>query len=70
MNFKVLEKYSRETYALIDENSEALMGRSLTDPQKKNVKDAIAVLGDLDNLTVHSRREAGVLRSSVHFKTR
>ena len=70
MNFKVLEKYSQETYALIDENSEALMGRSLTDSQKKLVKDSIAVLGDLDKLTVHSRREAGVLRSSVHFKTR
>lgn len=70
MNFKVLEKYSKETYALIDENSEALMGRSLTDSQKKLVKDSIAVLGDLDKLTVHSRREAGVLRSSVHFKTR
>jgi hypothetical protein len=70
MNFKVLEKYSKETYALIDENSEALMGKAFTDAQKKNAKNAIAILGDLDNLTVHGRREAGVLRSSVHFKTR
>ena len=70
MNFKVLEKFSQETYALIDENSEALMGKSLTDSQKKLVKNSIAVLSDLDNLTVHGRREAGVLRSSVHFKTR
>lgn len=70
MNFKVLEKYSKETYALIDENSEALMGKAFTDAQKKNAKNAIAILSDLDNLTVHGRREAGVLRSSVHFKTR
>jgi hypothetical protein len=70
MNFKTLEKYAQETSALIDENAEALMGVPLTDPQKKTIKNAIAILGDLDSLTAHSRREAGVLRSSVHFKTR
>ena len=70
MNFKALQKYLTETYTLIDDNAEALMGESQTDQQKKNVKDAITALSDLDNLTVHSRREAGVLRSSVHFKTR
>jgi hypothetical protein len=70
MNFKALQKYLTETYTLIDDNAEALMGESQTDQQKKNVKNAIAALSDLDNLTVHSRREAGVLRSSVHFKTR
>lgn len=70
MNFKVLEKYAKETYTVIDDNSQALLGKSLTDREKKTVKDAIAILGDLDQLTAHSRREAGVLRSSVHFKTR
>ena len=70
MNFKALQKYLTETYTLIDDNAEALMGESQTDQQKKNVKNAIAALSDLDNLTVHSRREAGVLRSSAHFKTR
>ena len=70
MNFKALEKYSKETYALIDENSDALMGQSLSDSQKKLIKNSIAILGDLDDLTVHSRREGGVQRSSVHFKTR
>jgi hypothetical protein len=70
MNFKTLEKYAQETSALIDENAEALMGAPLTVQQKKTIKNAIAVLGDLDSLTAHSRREAGVLRSSVHFKTR
>lgn len=70
MNFRILEKYAQETSALIDENAEALMGVPLTDSQRKTVRNAIAVLGDLDSLTSHSRREAGVLRSSVHFKTR
>lgn len=70
MNFKALQKYASETYTLIDANAEALTGGSQTDQQKKNVRNAIAALSDLDNLTVHSRREAGVLRSSVHFKTK
>ena len=70
VNFKALEKYSNETYKLVDENAEALMGSPLSAERKKQVKDAIAILGDLDKLTVHSRREGAVLRSSVHFKTR
>jgi hypothetical protein len=70
MNFRTLQKYAEETAALVDENAEALMGQPFTDLQKKSMDDAIAILADLDKLTVHSRREAGVLRSSVHFKTR
>jgi hypothetical protein len=70
MNFKALQKYATETYALIDENAERLTGGSQTDSQKKNVRNAIATLSDLDTLTVHSRKEGGVLRSSIHLKTR
>lgn len=70
MNFKTLEKYAQETSALIDENAVELTGNPLTDQLKKTIKSAITILGDLDSLTAHSRREAGVLRSSVHFKTR
>lgn len=70
MNFKALEKYADETYQLIDKNSEELMGGSISEDQKKLVKDSIAILSDMDKLTVHSRRESGVLRASVHFKTR
>ncbi len=70
MDFKVLEKYASETYQLIDTNSAELMDGSMSADQKKTIKDAIGLLSDLDKLTVHSRREGGVLRSSVHFKTR
>lgn len=70
MNFKALEKYADETYQLIDRNSNELMGGSISEDQKKLVKDSIAILSDMDKLTVHSRRESGVLRASVHFKTR
>lgn len=70
MNFKALEKYAGETYKLVDENAEALMGQPLDPEQQKLIQDSISVLSDLDKLTVHSRREGAVLRSSVHFKTR
>jgi hypothetical protein len=70
MNFKALENYSQDTFKLVDENAEAVTGAALPADRKKLIQDAIAVLGDLDKLTVHSRREGAVLRSSVHFKTR
>jgi hypothetical protein len=70
MNFKALEKYSNETFTLVDENIENMTGSPLPEKQKRTIKQSIAILGDLDKLTVHSRREGTVLRSSVHFKTR
>ena len=70
MNFKALEKYSKETYKLVDENAEALTGSPLPEDRKKLIKNSTAILGDLDKLTIHARREGAVLRSSVHFKTR
>lgn len=70
MNFKTLEKYSNETLKLVEANAEELMGSPLEPSDLKTIQDAISVLGDLDTLTVHSRRDGAVLRSSVHFKTR
>ncbi len=70
VNFKALEKYSKETYKLADENAEALTGSPLPEDKKKLIKNSIAILGDLDKLTIHARREGAVLRTSVHFKTR
>ncbi len=70
LSFKTLEKYAKETYKTIDENSNDLMGKELSKEEGKIIKDSISVLSDLDKLTIHSRREGTVLRSSVHFKTR
>ncbi len=70
MNFKVLENYSQETLRLIDENAEAVTGAALPADRARLMEDVVAALGDLDTLTVHSRREDAVLRSSLHFKTR
>lgn len=70
VNFKALETYAKETAKIADENAEAIMGAPLTPEQKQLIEDSIGVLGDLDKMTVHSRREGTVLRSSIHFKTR
>jgi hypothetical protein len=70
MNFKALEKYSTETLNLFEENAETITGSPLPETSKKPLRTAISVLGQLDKMTVHSRREAQVLRSSIHIKTR
>jgi hypothetical protein len=70
LNFKALENYARDTFKVVDENAEALTGAPLSEAQKKLTKASIVTLGNLDSLTVHSRREDGTLRSSVHFKAR
>ena len=70
MNFRALEKYSDEMFALVDGNAENMTGSPLPRKEKGLIKESISILGDLDKLTVHSRREGAVLRSSVHFKTR
>lgn len=70
MNFRALETYARETYALADKHAEELMGAPFEADQKRNMESAIGILGDLDKLTIHTRRDGSGLRSSVHFKTR
>ena len=39
-------------------------------PNIAAIDKLIDAMSDLDSLTVHSRREAGQLRASVHFKSR
>ena len=70
MNFQTLQKYADETLSLVDQSAESLMGHPLSAMEKKRMVDAISVLGDLDKLTAHVRREDGVMRSSIYFKTR
>lgn len=71
MNFKTMQKFSRETLKVVEKNSKAIFGEEGMSPaQLKNAGDLISTMDDMDKLTVHARREGGVLRSSVHFKTR
>jgi hypothetical protein len=70
MNFKTLQTYAKESATLFEENAEALTGAPLPDEDKEVIKKSIAILDELDKLTVHSRLEGTVQRSSVHLKTR
>jgi hypothetical protein len=67
VNFNALRKFSDETIKVLEKNKDALGMDS--DDLKKAAK-FISATEDMDKLTVHARREGGVLRSSVHFKTR
>ena len=70
VNFKVLERYAKQTSELLEQNPEALKGNAPSVSDLQSINDAISVLQDFDKLTIHSRREANVVRSSIHFKTR
>lgn len=71
MNFKTLQKFSRETLRVVDKNAAAIFGADGLPPEKlKMAGDFINVMDEMDKLTVHTRREGGVLRTSLHFKTR
>lgn len=75
MNFVALQQYAKETLAMVEENSAAIFGENEFalnefEENKELYGKYIASLDDLDKITVHTRREGGELRSSVHFKTR
>lgn len=67
VNFKALQKFSSETVKMLDKNKNAL---GMDEEAIKNAGKVVDALDELDKLTVHARREGGVMRSSVHFKTR
>ncbi len=70
MNFKTLQAYLKDTSKLVGDNAEAITGAPLEAEQKSQISSGIAALDELDKLTVHSRREGAVVKTSIHFKTR
>ena len=71
MNFKAMQKFSRETLKVVDKNADAIFGADGMPPEDlKMAGDFIDAMDDMDKLTVHVRREGGMLRTSLHFKTR
>jgi hypothetical protein len=67
VDFRSLHGFIRESLAMIDEHPDVF---TLDDEDRRVIRGLDAALADLDSLTVHSRREDGVLRGSMHFKTR
>lgn len=76
MNFVAMQDFARETLKVIEENGEAIFGGEDTfafenfEEQKEMIGSLIEAMDDLDSLSTHTRREGGVLRSTLHLKTR
>jgi hypothetical protein len=71
LNFKALQKYARGTHQVIDQNAAAIFGpNSIPTDEMRKAGKFIDAMEELDKLTVYARQEAGVMRSSIHFKTR
>jgi len=70
IHFKALQKFSRETLKVVEGNAAALPAGGVTTERIASLRKCADALDDLDQLTVTARREGGVLRASVHLKTR
>jgi hypothetical protein len=65
MNFKALQTFVTETLDMIEKNPDAV---PLGSEELANARKVVTALEDVEKLTVHMRRDDGVLRSTVHFK--
>ena len=70
IRFQALQKFSRETLKVVEDNAAALPKGAATTEKIASLRKWADALEDLDQLTVTARREGGVLRASVHLKTR
>lgn len=71
VNFQALQKFSSETLQVCQKNAPALFGPDALDEEDvKKAEKAIEALGELDQLSMQCRREGGVMRTSLHWKTR
>ena len=67
VDFKLLGEYAGQSMQLVKKHQNEL-GLSAT--QILNWENYSKSMGEWDQLNIHVRREAGFLRSSMHFKTR
>lgn len=75
VDFTAFQTCAAETLKMLDENAKEIFGDNESNlnqfTSSKELRDQMLdAMTDLDSLTVHSRRENGVLRGSIHFKTR
>lgn len=67
LNLQALRAFANETLDLLEKHPDAL---PLDGSDQKTIRELTAALEDLEKLTAHCRREDGVLRTSIHLKTR
>ncbi|MEE2624319.1 MAG: hypothetical protein VYA46_08830 [Verrucomicrobiota bacterium] len=74
VNFAALNAYLNDWIKLLEEKQDDIFGEGSPDAEDimealPMVKKAVAGLGELKNIRGHTRKEDGVLRTSVHFRT-
>jgi len=74
VKFDPIRRFGQDWLKLVDENATALFGEEdekLDEfrDNKPDIEKSLAVLEDVEALTVHARRENGQLRGSVHLKS-
>jgi hypothetical protein len=67
VNFKALQTFTGETVKTLGKNAESA---GISEDDLAQAAKFIEAMDELDQLTIHARRENGELRSSVHFKTK
>jgi hypothetical protein len=67
LNFHALRVFANDTLDLIAKHPGAI---PLDGSDQETIRELAAALEDLEKLTAHCRREDGVLRTSIHLKTR
>ena len=75
VDFKAMQECASETMKLMDENAKAMFGEDSHQLEQFTASKVLRTkvldaMGELDSLTIHSRREGAVLRGSIYFKTR
>jgi hypothetical protein len=67
VNFAALAAFANETLDVLAKNPDAM---PLDEEDMEDIRKLAAAMEDFDKLTAHTRRENGVLRTSIHLKTR
>ena len=74
VDFGVLRSYLGDWVALVDENAEELFGGPEGAEgfrgELPKIREAISATEELDSLSVRTRKENGILRSTLHFKVK
>jgi len=67
LNFQALRKFTDITREVISKNPDTV---PMAAENLENLRKLGAAMEDLDRLSLHARREGGVLRTSIHLKSR
>ena len=75
VDFDALRACAEHWVKAVDENKDAIFennpsaGEDFTE-NKKMITDGLKAFVEMDELTLHSREESGISRSTIHLKTR